>query len=317
MILTITPNPAVDRTAWVDELRFDTVLRPRQLIVLAGGKGVNVARAATTLGAEACTTGLVGGMSGRWFVEQLQAEGLNPRFVELTAETRTTYTTVDRLARSVLVYEDGPEVGAEQVEDLLELIDGQLARSDCSAAVVAGSMPGGAGGPIAAQVARRCLEQQVLCIVDTTGEALRQAAEARVAIVKVNAEEAAAAGFGGAMVAQQDWPDQGLELARALVAAGAGAAVVTGGAQGAVAADGERAWVVQPASVDVVSTVGSGDAFAAGLAVATEQGRALPDGLATAAAAGAANAAARGAGRFSLAHQRSLAAAVTVTEVAR
>ena len=94
MILCVTPNPAIDRTARVARLTFGAVLRPTEVLALPGGKGINVARAAHALGALVTTTGFAGGHAGRWLVEALDAEGLNPRFVPVPGETRTTY--VDR-----------------------------------------------------------------------------------------------------------------------------------------------------------------------------------------------------------------------------
>src|SRR5476649_576692 len=102
MILCVTPSPAVDRTARVERFTPDRVLRPTDLTVLPGGKGVNVARVAQALGALVATTGYAGGHAGRWLVEALAEQGLNARFVETQPETRTTYVLIDGAQHSLL-----------------------------------------------------------------------------------------------------------------------------------------------------------------------------------------------------------------------
>lgn len=309
MLLAVTPNAAIDRTAVVDALRFDTVLRPVDLLALPGGKGINVARVAHRLGAAVATTGFAGGHAGRWLVEQLETEGLQPRFVEIAAETRTTYTTTDT-ERSVIVSEHGPAITAAEADRLLDLVDDTMAggdRPDSGAAdrpaalgrlivALCGSMPRGAIDGLAARLVARCRSRGATSIVDTTGATLREAVGARPDVVKVNASEAAEAGYGTNDTNNPHWQDAAGELAAALRAAGARTAIVTAGARGAVCVADAGAWAVQPPEVDVVSAVGSGDAFTAGIAVGIERGRPLPEGLAIAAAAGAANAARAGAG---------------------
>ena len=88
-LLCITPAPAIDRTARVARIVHDEVLRPTELHALPGGKGVNAARAAVALGGRVITTGIAGGHSGRWIVESLSAEGLEPHWSFARTESRS------------------------------------------------------------------------------------------------------------------------------------------------------------------------------------------------------------------------------------
>jgi 1-phosphofructokinase family hexose kinase len=304
VILCVTPNPAIDRTARVDRIRSDTVLRPTELVVLPGGKGVNLARAASRLGSIVTTTGIVAGHAGRWLVEALAAEGLNPRFAEAAepgAETRTTYTIVDDAGRSILVYEPSSPMGAADAGRLVDLIRSELLAST-RAVALAGSLPVGLPVTLVGDIIRAAREAGRRCLVDTSGAALRAALQAGPDVVKVALDEAHAAlagrgtesrpGSGGG-----DGPPS-LVAARALVATGAASAIVTDGPRTVGAVDRDGAWVVEPPRVRAVSPTGSGDAVAAGFLVGLDAGRPFAEAVAHGVAAGAANALGLGAGRF-------------------
>ncbi len=192
MILCVTLNPAIDRTARVERIKYSEVLRPRDVLILPGGKGVNVARSAARLGAIVLTTGIVAGHAGRWFLERLSAEGLNPRFVESAvpeAETRTTYTVVDFTGHTVLVYEPSPPVGSVAAGALLDLLRRELLGTARFVAVC-GSVPQDVPISIIAEIVRLCRDAGRFCLVDTSGQALRSALEARPDAVKISFAEA-------------------------------------------------------------------------------------------------------------------------------
>ena len=302
MILCITPNPAVDRTARVERLAIGPVLRPSEVVVLPGGKGINAARAADRLGALVTTTGFIGGHAGRWLVEALDAEGLNPRFIEVDGETRTTYVTVDAAGRSMLVYEPGAPVSAQDVAALLALLTtGLLATATWTA--ICGSPPAGMEPADHAALVDASHDAGRPCLVDVGGPALIDALASGPDVVKVSRDEAAIL---------DPRATDAVACARALVARGAALAVVTDGPRGAAAADGRAAWEVVVPRIRAVDTIGSGDAFTAGLLVALEGGRSTDEALAFGAAAGTANAETIGAGRFDAARHAELVERVQI-----
>lgn len=304
MILVVGPNPAIDRTAVVDRLSFDTVLRPREVRVQAGGKALNVARAACALGALVATSGICGGHAGRWLLESARAEGLSPRFVETGPETRTTYVVIDDHGRSVLVYEPSAPTAPDAFEALLTLVEGDLLPS-AERVVLAGSLPSGVPSDGFARLVDLCLRAGRPVLLDTSGPALTAGLAARPDIAKVSLEEAVEAGV-------VERRATALEAVRALVEAGAASAVVTDGPRGAAAMAGGMTWHVGAARVDAVDPIGSGDAFSAGLVVALAVGRPMEEALAWGAAAGAANALCIGAGNLDVAAHEQLVAGIRV-----
>lgn len=307
VILCVTPSPAIDRSGRVDRFVPDRVLRPSSLVVLAGGKGVNVARTAHALGALVVTTGFAGGHAGRWLVESLAAEGLNPRFVETGPETRTTYVLADDRGRTLLVYEPAPALAAADRRRLVELLASELVPA-ADLVAIAGSLPDGLGRSAAAELVRHCELAGRPCLVDLSGPDLRSALEARPSVVKISLEEA----IGGRFAARG--PSAASDAVQALVAGGAGRAIVTDGPRGAVGHDGERIWEVTVPRVEAVSPVGSGDAFSAGVAIGLAAGRPFEEALAMGAAAGTANTRTLGAGRIRVEDYEAALAAVRVRD---
>ena len=290
MICCVTLNPAVDRTARVPKIVVGGILRPSELVVLPGGKGINVARAARTLGAQVVTTGVAGGHSGRWMVEELAREGLNPRFIETGRENRTTYVVAGDDGRSVVVYENGLEQPEASFAELVALIEREL-LGGCEFLVIAGSIPPGVDPKYLGQIVAACRARGVRCLVDARGASLRAGLDERPAVAKANRGELVEARISSGAVD----PSQ---LARAVVAAGAGCGVVTLGAGGAVGCDGSRCWRLTVPRRKALTAVGAGDVFTAGLVVALTHGRSFDEALRHAGAAAAASVSMLGAGRL-------------------
>jgi tagatose 6-phosphate kinase len=301
VLLCVTPNPAVDRTAHVAELAFDQILRPTEVVVLPGGKGIVSARAAVRLGGRVVTTGICGGHAGEWLVEALARESLGPQFVRTDAETRSTYVTVDRSGRSVIVYEPAAPLTEDVLDRLARLMLRELLPIT-SRVIVSGSMPTGLPPEGHRLLVRACHDGGRPCLLDVGGAPLRLALAAQPDVVKVSLDEGRAAGFDG----------DALAIARGLAQAGAGLAIVTDGARGAAAATVDEAWLVGAATVHARNAVGSGDSFNAALSLALDAGATIPDALAAGAAAGAANAETLGAGMLDAARVAELRPQIAV-----
>jgi 1-phosphofructokinase family hexose kinase len=309
VIVGVTLAAAIDRTALVERLAYDTILRPREMRVLPGGKGVNVCRAARRLGADVVTTGICGGHAGRWLIEALQREGLAPHFVATDAETRTTYVTVDGTGRSVLVYEPTPPVPPTCLGELVTVLRRDLLPG-ASWLVGAGSLPVGLEADSYAQLVTVARTAGVRSLVDTGGPALRAALSERPDVVKVSRVEAADALQAPAF-------ERADALARRLADGGACLAIVTDGPRGAAAADGRHAWSVRVPRMQARNPIGAGDAFSAGLVIALADGKETPDALALAAGAAAASVVESGAGELDPVRVAELRGRIGVREVTR
>lgn len=308
MILCVTPNPAVDRTARVNRVVFGQILRPLEVLALPGGKGLNVARAARALGAEVVTSGVVGGHAGRWIVEEAAREGLNPHFVEGGNESRTAYVVAGDDGRSVIVYERGLEQPEAAFDELLMRLRNELLAGS-SFAVFAGGLPAGVDPSFLGRMVAACNHARVPCLVDSHGPGLQAALAERPSIVKGTKDELAETGLGPA-------DGDPMRLAKAVVKAGAGACIVTLGARGAVACSGADRWRVSVPAQRPVNSVGAGDAFTAGLVVALAESCPFDEALRRAGATGTASVFELGAGFVNPETVRQLAEKVRVRRVA-
>ena len=308
-LLCITPAPAIDRTARVERITHDEVLRPLELHALPGGKGVNAARAAVALGGRVITTGIAGGHAGRWIVESLASEGLEPHWSFAKAEARTAYVVVDEEGHSVLVYERPAVATPDEYAAFLRLLGEQLLPR-VGMAVVAGSIPAGLDTTGHGAIVEVCRKAGVPLLVDASGHGLVAALAAGPDIVKIGRVEAVEAGL-----VRSD-ANAG-ETAVTLVSRGARLAVVTDGAEPVAAADAETSWRVSVPAVDAINPVGSGDSFNAAMALALMDGADIATALTRGVAAGSANALTISAASLDPAVAANLADEIEVTETRR
>ena len=291
-ILCVTPNPAVDRTLIVDRLALGEIHRVSEPIVAAGGKGLNVARVLRTLGGQVLCAGFLGGHSGRLVADLAAAEGLAGDWTWIAGETRTCVIVVEPAHRdATVINEPGPHVARADWARLSE----QVLRASGGAAMVclSGSLPPGSAPADYAALLAGLRDAGRPVWVDTSGPALAAALGVGGVGIKVNGHEA-----GAVLGASAHGLEDALAAARELHARTRAPVVLTLGGQGALLVDSEGCWHAQPPPIEVVSTVGSGDAFLAGLAHALAAGAPGPEALARAAASGSANACSAGGGRL-------------------
>lgn len=294
MILCITPNPAVDRTLLVPGLRLGEPQRAANSIVAAGGKGLNVARVARALGGAVVCAGFLGGHSGRLVADLAARDGLIGDWTWIAGETRTcTIIVGGRAHDATVINEPGPAVASD---DWAHLADQAVHKALSAAAVcVSGSMPPGSAPADYALMLRQLRDTGCPVWADTSGPALAAARAVGGVSLKINAAEAAE--LLGRSIAT---PAEAHIAARELHSQAGAAVVLTLGGAGAVLAGAEGSWHARPPEVAIVSTVGSGDAFLAGLVVALTRALPPPEALRYAVAAGAANAMSVGGGRIDL-----------------
>lgn len=284
MILTVTLNAAIDRTVAVPNFRLGRRHRAVESRTVAGGKGINVARALALLGRPVIATGFVGGPSGTRVLEQLHDESVLTDFIEIAAETRVNLAVIDPTSgEQTEINERGPAVSAEETKRLFDRI-GYLAGG-AKLCVLAGSLPPGAGDDLYARLIDDLRRRGVACVLDAEGEAMLAGTRAGAAMVTPNETEAEE-------LVGQEFAD-GNDLATGLleiVRLGAEQAAITR-PEGCVATVGEnserRLLEVHTESLEPVSTVGSGDAFVAGYVAARYEGRGEEECLAYGVACGA------------------------------
>jgi len=284
VILTVTLNAAIDRTVAVPNFRLARRHRAVESRTVAGGKGINVARALTLLGRPVIAAGFVGGPTGTRVLEQLREESVLSDFTRIAAETRINLAVIDPTSGDQTeINERGPAVSPEEVKRLFERI-GYLS-SGAKICVLAGSLPPGAGDDLYARLIADLSRRGVAVVLDAEGEAMLEGVRAGASMVTPNEREAEE------LVGQEfsDRSDLAAGL-KELVRLGALEAAITR-PEGCVAAVGEgasrRLLEVHTEPLEPVSTVGSGDAFLAGYVAARYEGRSDEDCLAYGVACGA------------------------------
>lgn len=284
MILTVTLNAAIDRTVAVPSFRLGHRHRAVESRTLAGGKGVNVARALSLLGRPVIATGFAGGPSGARVQEQLRQEAVLTDFTRIAGETRINLAVVDPTSgEQTEINERGPAVSPEEVECFVERL-GYLAGG-AEICVLAGTLPPGAGDDLYARLVKDLRERDVTVILDAEGEPMLAGLRAGASVVTPNEREAEE-------LVGQEFDDRGdlVHGLSELVRLGAGEALITrpDGCVGVVGEGSERRFLeVRTETLDPVSTVGSGDAFLAGYVAARYDGREPGDCLAYGVACGA------------------------------
>ncbi|MEU6862709.1 1-phosphofructokinase [Streptomyces sp. NPDC046876] len=278
MILTVTPNPSLDRTYEVPSLERGAVLRAAADRVDPGGKGVNVSRAIAAAGGATTAVLPLGGVSGALIAELLGRRGVDVTAVSIAGQTRSNITLVEPDGTLTKINAPGPEITPGESELLLDTVRTCANSPDWIAA--GGSLAPGLPDDWYAGLVARGHEAGARVALDTSGPALRAALPARPDLVKPNAAELAGA-VGRPLATLGDVAKAAEEL-RSL---GAGAVLASLGADGQLLACAEGIFHGAAPAGAVRSNVGAGDAALAGFLLA---GGAGPEALAAALAYGAA-----------------------------
>ncbi len=307
MVVTVTLNPALDRTLTVPRITFGEMARAAAVRLDLGGKGFNVSRALRALGAESVAMGFVGGATGRLLERGLADLGIATDFVHVAGETRTNVVVADA-ERYIKVNEAGPTVRAEEVAAFLDRVRGRVAPGDIW--VLSGSLPPGVPPNLYARLIDAVQAGGARALLDTSGEPLRLGCEAAPHLVKPNLAEAqeatgrAIAYDGGTLDAAGFFLRQGVELV-----------ALSLDADGLLLASAQGAILARPPRVRVCNPVGAGDALLAGIAWALERGGPLEEMARWGVACGTASAAREGVGVIVRAEVEALYEGVRVERV--
>ena len=312
MIVTVTMNAALDRTLTVPNFQRGQRHRASGGLTLAGGKGINVARALKRLDVPVVATGLAGGLTGTRLVEQLTGEAILNDFVRIADESRTSTAVVDPTSSSYTeINEWGPHVEPEELDTLREKL--RYLANAADTVVFAGSLPRGVGDGFYGELIRELNKRGIKTVLDTEGEPLRLGTPAEPFLVSPNQREAESL-VGQEFHEEQDF----IQALDDIAELGARNVLITqeAGCFALVREDREvkRLRAVAP-DVDPVSTVGAGDVLLSAFLAARAAQKSVEDALRSAVGAGAASTLEVGAGRFEPREASRLAGRVEVTEL--
>jgi 1-phosphofructokinase len=259
VIVTLTPNPSLDRALHLDRLAPGEVNRAAATHLHPGGKGINVSRALAAHDVASRAVLPSGGPDGAQVVALLAAQGVDARPVPVAGDTRSNITLTESSGATTKINAPGPPLDVEEVAALLAAVEAEVAAG-AVAVVAAGSLPAGVDDDFFTRVADLGARHGVPVVLDTSGAPFAAAvAHGGLALVKPNDEELAELA-GHDLVTVGDV----LDAAGAVRAAGTDAVLVSLGAHGALlVAEGGSWWAGGPALVPV-STVGAGDSTLAG-----------------------------------------------------
>jgi 1-phosphofructokinase family hexose kinase len=312
MLVTVTLNAAIDRTLTVPNFQRGLRHRASEALTLAGGKGINVARALKAIGVPVVATGLAGGRTGTRIVEELTHESILNDLVRIEGESRTSTAVVDPMTGShTEINEWGPHVEPEELKMLLEKLLYLSAGAEW--VVFAGTLPRGVDDAFYAEAIRELARRGVRSVLDCEGPPLRFGVEAEPYLVSPNQHEAEG------LVGQEFSGEEDFAMALETIAEMGARNVVISHEGGCYALLREERklcrYRAQIARVEPVSSVGSGDVLLAGFLAARRAGRAPEEALCQAVGAATASTLVTGAGRFSLGKAAEYERLVEVSEL--
>lgn len=277
-VLTLTLNPCVDRTLWVEE--FDR--QPVRTEKMSGGKGINVARVLTALGEDCIAVAPAGGTAGAEFACLARSEGVNLITVPISGNTRTidTYARISDDAQRI-VREDGPLLSDTEAEAIRSAVLSLLPT--CAVLAICGSASCERGAYLIRDLILTAKSMGVRTLLDANGDALTIGADALPDVLKVNESELSQ------LIPLTDDPLHP-EAGKLTMEKGVGRVLLTLGDKGCAQYLWEQASFCPAPQVECINAVGSGDCFTAAWLHAQIHGFSDDGALLLACAAGAANA---------------------------
>jgi 1-phosphofructokinase family hexose kinase len=300
MIFTLTPNPSIDRSLTIGEIRFNTVLRSHKVRLDWGGKGFNVSRALSIMDIETVAMGWVGGGTGKMLADGLQKLGIQTDFVWVDQDTRTNTMIIEQSGDwHIKVNEPGPPISADDIEQMVHKVEGRAKKGDLW--VLSGSLPPDVPEDFYATLIELFHARGARVYLDASGEALRLGCEAAPYLVKPNIAEASQL-VGFSIDSQEDAKRAALHFLRM----GIECFALTMGASGLLLATQKEMVFASPPKVHIKNTIGSGDALMAGMIYTQMREMELVEVARWAVAAGTASVENEGVSEFDVARVQAL-----------
>jgi 1-phosphofructokinase family hexose kinase len=283
LIVTLTVNPALDRTLSVDRLAFEDRAYIESRHESPGGRGINAACVIHAFGGKPLAIFPSGGKTGESFIELVSASGYDTVAVPAGHEIRTNLTITDRQGLTVSVNERGPQLAKADVDRIEKAV--QKSLDGAAWLMLCGSVPPGVPSDFYARLIAMARHKNVKTLLDTDGDSLREGVEAAPTVVSPNQHEAERL-LNRALVTRNHFLD-GVARIRAM---GPETVVLSLGSRGAVGAIEDAIVEAIPPRVEVLCPIGAGDALAAAFAWSMERNGDFTDALRWGVATGTASA---------------------------
>lgn len=288
MILTITPNPTIDRVLFVRNFAMQDVVRAEREAVAPSGKAIDVSAVLHAFGIDTLALGLNAGHSGEMLVALLDDLGVPYEFVQADGYTRVAALITDmETGRQSTIIAHTLTAEPSHLDELLERTRRRISHS--WGMVCAGSLPPGMPSDAYVRLLHMAKQESLTTLLDSSGESLLQGVTAQPDILKVNRSELAALAPDAVEALQANGDRISVRngatiLADALTGRmdewAEQALVVTLGKMGAVAITPEGRWYLPALSVPVVSPAGAGDGMTSGIMLALYRNGSWRDAMA-------------------------------------
>lgn len=289
MIITVTLNPAIDKTIQVEHLTIGALNRIIDVREDAGGKGINVSKTVKSLGGETLATGFLGGNSGEWIAEYLNETGIKNQFAYTGQKTRTNLKVADEDGMITEINEPGPWIAPLELAGFSQKLLDMIHKEDI--VILSGSVPKGVPKDYYAQLIPEIHARGAKVFLDADGTLFATAIEEKPDIVKPNLTEleryCTENGISVDMSRilecpkaaewESDTVKRAVYMGLLLKEKGIGEVLVSLGSEGAVFLIEDQIYYTPALDVEVHSTVGAGDAMVAAYAFAKNRGLLLED----------------------------------------
>ncbi|NLM10980.1 MAG: 1-phosphofructokinase [Clostridiaceae bacterium] len=260
MILTVTLNPAVDKTVYIENMKIGELNRVKAIRTDPGGKGINVSKALCSYGVEQKATGILAGMNGRYLLSLLEKFHFPKEFLMVSGETRVNLKIKDEKTNLVTeINETGPLIAKSNTEEFIKLLKEHLIK--CDLIVLSGSLPDGMPSDFYAQCIRLASDMKVASILDADGEAFKFGCKALPYAIKPNLHEFERL-TGKSFSNYREIRDE----IKVIHETGIELVLVSLGKEGSVLSYRNKTYHASTLPVQVKSTVASGDSMVAALA---------------------------------------------------
>ncbi|MCK8828288.1 1-phosphofructokinase [Natroniella acetigena] len=281
MIVTVTLNPALDKTIILSDFKLGQTNRVKEVREDIGGKGINVSKVVAELGGDTTALGLLGGKNGKLIVDKLDVLNISSSFTWIEAETRTNLKLVDLAQnKETEINELGPAIKNSALDELRKSLLQTVETGDF--VVLTGSLPPNTPENIYQQLIIECKNKGVKVILDTSNQPLAAGIEANPYLVKPNLSELE-------LLAKKKLESltEIIEVGERIYQQGVEIVVVSLGAEGAVVISRAGTWKLTSPIVEVRSSVGAGDTLVGALALRLNQQQSLKEAVRYAVAASA------------------------------
>ena len=266
MIITVTLNPAVDKTIEVDNCTIGSVNRVSSIKLDAGGKGINVSKVVKSLKGESTALGILAGRTGEFIKNYLDTEEIENNFIFVPGETRTNIKIVDKVnSTNTDINEPGNSISEEDVNKIKEKVFSDAKKDDIL--VLSGSIPQGVEKNIYELWIKEANAMGIKTILDADGELLKQGILSGPYLIKPNIHELEKL-FG----VKIDGIEEVISYCKSIFDYGVSMIAVSLGSEGALFMNKEKTIYAKGIKVKVKSTVGAGDSMVAALAFALDKG---------------------------------------------